>query len=339
MKKRILIIKTTSLGDVLHTLPAVSELLLYSSNITIDWVVEDSFSEIVEWHPGINRIWKVSIRKWRRNLFSLNTWKQILNFVRSIRSEKYDLVIDAQGLFKSALILLLIRSNKKYGLDYASAREGWVSIFYKNKIEVKKGEHAIFRTKSLFGKAFGYEPDYSNFSSNIEHNWVNNDSHDNTIVFLHGTTWKTKHWPDQYWRELAILLVKRGYKIYLPWGSDLEKSRAIKISDGEENIKVLDKLTLSQLAFILTNSALVVSVDTGLSHLTAACNTPIISIYGPTSSQLTGSMGMKSHFFSSDLSCAPCFKKKCIISDSQFPPCLNHIKPREIYDKCIGMLL
>jgi heptosyltransferase I len=339
VKKRVLLIKTTSLGDVLHTLPAVTEALSFNNELIIDWVVEDSFSEVPNWHPGINQVHIVSIRRWRKTFYRVNTWKSMIQFFKTLRLQRYDIIIDAQGLFKSALILKLAKGDVKYGLDKNSAREGWASILYENKIFVETGNHAITRLQDLFGKIFKYTPDFKNINSGISYSWVRDYLNNKTIVLLHGTTWNTKHWPDEYWRQLTELLISKGYKVLIPWGNINEKKRANFIAESIDKATVLEKSSLTNLAAILSKASLVISVDTGLSHLSAACNTPIIGIYGATSSILTGCRSTNSTYVSSSFKCSPCLKKKCQISEDLFSPCLYEITPKIIFDKCNQILV
>ena len=322
--KRVLIIKTTSLGDVIHILPAITEAAKNNPELVFDWVVEDTFSEVAHWHLNIENVYEVSIRKWRKNFYKPATWKAIRKSIRQIRHYQYDYVIDAQGLSKSA-ILSLFAQGETYGLDKYSAREGWVSRFYKHKIPVPKGTHAITRLQQLFGKVFHYEPNLNVFDSGIRHKWQAQNLEKKQALFLHGTTWKTKHWPEDCWAGLAQKLSNDGYQVLLPWGNESEKQRAERIAMDKQNVDVLPKMSLSELAKKFSEVSVIISVDTGLSHLAAACDTPVISIYGATSPVLTGSKGNNQIYLTSDLECAPCFKRNCKISNDTYPPCLQEI--------------
>jgi len=334
--KRVLIIKTTSLGDVIHILPAIAEAAKNNPDLVFDWVVEDTFSEVPNWHLNIENVYEVSIRQWRKNFYKPAIWKAIKKSIGQIRQHQYDYVIDAQGLSKSAIISLFAK-GETYGLDKHSAREGWVSRFYKHKIPVPKGTHAITRLQQFFGKVFHYEPNMNVFDSGIRHKWQLANLEKSQVLFLHGTTWKTKHWPEDYWNALAGKLSDDGYQVLLPWGSESEKQRAERVSLDKQNVEVLPKMSLSELAKKFSEVSFIISVDTGLSHLAAACDTPIISIYGATSPVLTGSKGNNQIYLTSDLDCAPCFKRSCKISDDTYPPCLQGITVLRIMAEVLAL--
>lgn len=326
--KKCLIIKTSSLGDVLHTLPALNEAKKHMPDLQFDWVVEKSFAEIPKWHAGIHEVFEVEVRKWRKNIFKY--FNEICTFKNKLRLQRYDYVIDAQGLLKSAWITNVAK-GVKYGLDKYSAREPLASLFYHHKLEVNKSKHAILRVKELFAKVFNYEF-LDEIDYGISYKWSKQNIQ-KQVVFLYATTWSSKHWSLTYWQKLAKLLAQDDVKVLLPWGNEKEKLQAQKISDNNPKVFVLDKMCLSDLAQLFSQSDAIVSVDTGLSHLAAACDAPVISMYGSTSAKLTGAIGKQAIHVSSKLTCSPCLKKVCRINKDVFAPCEVSISVESIYDK------
>ncbi|MTI15288.1 lipopolysaccharide heptosyltransferase I [Sansalvadorimonas verongulae] len=291
---RVLIIKTSSLGDVIHTLPAITDACAAIPDITFDWVVEEGFSEIPSWHPAVDNIIPVAIRRWRKNI--LRTWKsgEWKNFRDQIKANKYDVVIDAQGLLKSAILTRGIHAPV-YGLDKNSAREPMAARFYSHPQAIAKGQHAVERVRQLFAKALGYPlPEgKGHFQLKAETFTDTNKVRPSSpyLVFIHGTTWVDKHWPDTYWCKLAKKATEAGYYVCLPWGSEQERERANRIAESADNALVLPRMSLKDMASVIAGAKKVVAVDTGLGHLTAALEVPAVSLYGPTSPALVGAYG------------------------------------------------
>ena len=308
---QILIVKTSSLGDVIHTLPAITDAQQYYPDLQVDWVVEEAFAEIPTWHPAVKQVIPVALRRWRKQILAtyLNgTWYQ---FKQVLRSKQYDKIIDAQGLIKSAF-LTYQAIGVRCGLDYHSAREPLSSIAYQQSYNISKQQHAVTRTRQLFANILDYplpsiQPDYGI----IKHFQQQTNNKQPKVVFLHGTTWLTKHWPEANWLKLAKLVTDAGIKIYIPWGNSIEQQRASKIATVHKNISIIPKSNLYDLANILTQSQAIVGVDTGLAHLSAALSIPSITLYGATQPALTGTYGNYQHHLSANVKCSPCFNKKC----------------------------
>lgn len=286
--KRILLVKTSSLGDVIHNLPVVNDILQHSPDAAIDWVVEESFADIPALHPAVQRIFKVAMRRWRKQLFDRATWREISTFKQVIAEKPYDLIIDTQGLLKSALITRYAEGSK-HGHDHTSAREPLATYFYDTHHLIAKDQHAVARNRELVAKAVGYPtpvgaPDYgitasASVSINIAEPWV---------IGLHGTSRDSKLWPTKHWQLLAQALNKQQKQLLLPWASNVEKRRADLIAAQNENVTVLPKLSITELASIIQQCEIAVGVDTGLSHLAAALNIPTIALYTDTQPALTG---------------------------------------------------
>lgn len=290
---RVLIVKTSSMGDVLHTLPALTDAMQAIPGITFDWVVEEGFAQIPGWHPAVERVIPVAIRRWRKNWFGSDTRQQRCDFKRELQSQTYDAVIDAQGLIKSAALITRVAKGPKHGQDAKSAREPFASWFFNQRHEISKKQHAVERTRELFAKSLGYEKPATQGDYAIAARFLRQLPADANryLVFLHATTRADKHWPESHWRELIGLLSTQNIVIKLPWGADHEYQRACRLAEGFENVVVLPKMSLQQVAEILAGAKAVVSVDTGLSHLTAALDRPNITLYGPTDPGLIGGYG------------------------------------------------
>jgi heptosyltransferase I len=312
----VLIIKTSSMGDVIHTLPALTDAGLALPGISFDWVVEESFTEIPSWHPLVQNIIPVAWRRWRKQLFANQTRLEMVAFYQNLRAKSYDVVIDAQGLIKSAVISRLSRGFV-VGYDSQSAREAWSAKFYQKNIYVPRQQHAITRTRQLFGQALNYTvpttlPVYS-INRKI---FLSQPITTPYVVFLHGTTWKTKHWPEAYWLELAKLVSQQGLVIKLPWGNKEEQERAHRIAALCPQAQVLPRLNLKDMASVLAGAKAIVAVDTGLGHLAAALDVPTVSLYGPTNPNLSGALGVSQRHIAAEFPCAPCLSKECTYQGS-----------------------
>jgi heptosyltransferase-1 len=294
---RILIIKTSSLGDVIHNLPIIEDIKKTYPNAIIDWVIEENYTEILEMHKGINRAIPVSIRRWRKKIFSRQTLLEITAFKKNIQSHFYDCVIDTQGLLKSGIITQLSRSIKKCGYDKNSAREPIASNFYHYCYAVGQNLHAVQRNRKLAGSALNYDVAEGEIKYGIhtlDHFYqlaIVKELPEKYILGFHGTSLDTKLWAVNQWIELGKKLKIDGYFLVLPWGNKLEKIRAEKISDQVGNAFILPKVGISSLAVIIEKSQAVVGGDTGLLHLAVALNKPAIGIYTETDPALTGLFG------------------------------------------------
>jgi heptosyltransferase-1 len=331
----ILIIKTSSLGDVIHTLPAITDAASAIKDIQFDWLVEKNFSEIPALHPAVKTIIPISLRSWRKKPFNKNNLKEIIAVYRLIRQKKYDYIIDAQGLLKSAIFSLSAK-GKRVSFDRESAREPWMNFIYKQTYFVPKKQHAIHRLRQLFAKILKYEypSEIINYGLKPEQ-FLHQSPKEKYIVLLHGTTWLTKHWPENYWQRLARLISENNLSIRLLWGNETEYARAKRLSAVSNKIQVMEKLNLNGVASLLANSTGVVAADTGLGHLSAALGRPTVSLYGPTNPLLTGAHGPQKHHLSSNLACAPCLKRECSYQGeiTVFPTCFEEITPEKVWQQ------
>lgn len=290
---RVLIVKTSSMGDILHSLPALTDAMQALPGIRFDWVVEENFAQIPSWHPAVDKVLPIAIRRWRKNWFSAENRADRAKFYQELHSRHYDCVIDAQGLLKSAVLVTRKAYGVKHGMDWRSAREPLACVFYNYRHHASWELHAVERIRELFAQSLSYKKpeqqgDYA-IAGHFPTHLIDNST--NYAVFLHATTRDDKHWPEEHWRKLLGLMVNRGLRVKLPWGAAHEELRAKRLAEGYDFVEVLPRLSLEEVANIIAGAQFVVSVDTGLSHLTAALGRPNITLYGPTDPGLIGGYG------------------------------------------------
>lgn len=279
----ILFVKTSSLGDVVHHMPAVAEARAARPDARIGWVVEESFAPLAQLHPAVNEVIPVATRRWRSQLFS--AWSEIGALRGKLRGP-FDLVIDTQGLIRSALIAKLAK-GVRHGYDSASIREPFASRFYDVTHSVSREQHAVARNRALTAQALGYAP-----SSAIDYGLPRGaPSGASYAVLLHGTSRAEKEWSEANWIALGEALAKRGLRVLLPWGSDVERARSERLSQTIAGSEVLARQPLDQTAKVIAGASLVVGVDTGLLHLAAAYSVPLVGIYVATEPGRTGPVG------------------------------------------------
>ncbi|PBB38591.1 lipopolysaccharide heptosyltransferase I [Mesorhizobium sp. WSM3868] len=288
---RVLIVKTSSMGDVIHTFPAVEDALRNRPDISFDWCVEEAFAAIVALHPAIGTIHKVAIRRWRKKPFDRGTWREMAGLRRAFRSRRYDLVIDAQGLLKSAVVAKQSGAPIA-GFDPSSAREPSATLLYERKYAVPRELHAIERTRRLFGLALGYQADLSTLSSGIVPPAGGLSGVEGKTAFLlHGTSREDKKWPVEDWVETARRLVSQQFTPIVTWSNEAEKRVAEAIAGAVPETVLVPKSPLADVAAILGRSTLVIGADTGLTHLASAFGLPTVAIFLATEPGLTGPRG------------------------------------------------
>jgi heptosyltransferase-1 len=288
---RILLVKTSSLGDVIHNLPVVSDLHRSFPHAQIDWCVEESFADIPRLHPAVQEVIPVAVRRWRKNLTRLATWQEIGDLRRRLGKTPYDYILDTQGLLKSALIARQAH-GKHCGYAAEAAREPVAARFYDNTFVIPRNVHAVERNRWLAAAAFDYPVDlpldYGIVSPDIELPWLAAGRY---AVLLTATSRDDKLWDEASWIELGGALINRGLSPVLPSGSAAERQRVERIAAAVDGAIVAPPLTLRELAALIGRSALAIGVDTGLAHLAAALRIPTIALYMTTDPALTGVLG------------------------------------------------
>lgn len=283
--RNILLIKTSSLGDVVHNLPVVSDIRARFPGARIDWVVEEAYGDIVGMHPGVHRAIPVALRRWRGNVLKPSHWREFARFRHALSGMRYDCVIDTQGLIKSAL-LAQAASGTRHGFAGASAREPLAAKFYDVAHVVARDLHAVLRNRRLAAMALGYElPAALDYGIAAPAGPVAPGPY---CVLLHATSRADKLWPEQSWERLGAELASRGYGLMLPWGDAAERARSERIARALPAAVVPPALGIPGMAGLLAGAHAVIGVDTGLTHLAAALGRPVVALYCDTHPGLTG---------------------------------------------------
>ena len=279
---RILFVKTSSLGDVVHNCPAVSDAARALAGVEIDWVVEEPFAPVAKMHSAVRRVITVAVRRWRSALWNPAVWREMREVRRAIAGERYEAVIDTQSLLKSALIASWAR-GPRHGLDSASAREPLAALLYDHRHAVPRELHAVERNRRLTAAALGYA-----VPATLDYGLKGGSSSHADWVFLTMTSRDDKLWPEARWIELGRAL---GGRALLPWGSEAERLRAERIAAALPDGVVISRKTIDDLAALFANARAVVGVDTGLTHLAAAVGARTVGIYCGSDPALTGIYG------------------------------------------------
>ena len=299
---KILLVKLSSLGDVLHNLPLVWDLRARLPNAQIDWVVEEAYVHLLEplrtreGFKGIDRIIPFSLRRWKKHLLKLSTWQQFFAFKKQLQLVSYDTVIETQGLLKSALVCAL--SNKSpnvvvAGLANATEFSGYepaARFFYGHLVQVPVQTHAVDRSRLVMCSALDWpaikrseSPQF--YGSQIQVEQVNlakpvfSELKMPYVLFFHSTAREAKRWSNEAWITLGKELASRGYQVVLPWGSPAEKAVSLKLAEQIPNVLVPPAFSIEDAFKVIAGAALTVGVDTGLTHLAAVLGLPTVEIY------------------------------------------------------------
>jgi heptosyltransferase-1 len=276
--RRILLVRLSSLGDVLHTFPAVTDLARALPAATLDWIVEEAYVPIVRMHPAVAHAIPFALRRWRRGFARPDVWREIGAFRHALRDRAYEAVIDAQGLVKSAIVADLAR-GPVHGYSRATAREQFAARFYRHTYNLPFEIHAVERYRRLFAQALGYAP-----AAAVDYGIVAPPRPAAApaapyCVLLHSTARTAKHWSEDAWIELGRGLEARGLICVLPWGDSAERERADRIAASLGRAVVPPRLALMEAVGLIGHATAVVGVDTGLMHFAAALGTPVVGVY------------------------------------------------------------
>ncbi len=283
----LLFIKTSSLGDVVHQMPAVTDAARNVPGLRMAWVVEEAFAPLARLHPAIAEVIPVATRRWRKQVFQRATWHEVAGFAARLRESDFDKVIDTQGLIRSALMAKLA-SGERHGYDAQSIREPLAARFYDVTHTVSRALHAVKRNRLLTGLALDYQPQGA-----VDYGLPRPQRAAAApyAVLLHGTSRPAKEWPEADWIALGLALQRRGLDLVLPWGSEAERLRSERLAAAIPNSRVLPRQSLDGTAQVIAGAAIVVGVDTGLLHLAAAYRVPLVAIFISTDPGLTGPVG------------------------------------------------
>lgn len=342
---RVLIVKTSSLGDVLHTLPAVTEAAAAHAGMRFDWVVEPAFAAVPRWHPAVERVIEAPLRGLRRGPLG-DVPAGLAALDAELREGAYDAVIDAQGLLKSAVLARRGR-GRHFGLDPASIRERPASLAYERWVRVPRAMHAVERTRHLFAASLGHAlpgraRDHG-LGARVRDARADAEP-GNEVMLLPGTTWRSKHWPEAHWCELAGRLAADGLEVRVAFAGAAERARAERIAAAGSG-ELLPEGGLDALFTALARARAVVGVDSGPLHLAAAIGVAGVALYGPTDPALTGPWSDAMEALAPELGCAPCRARRCgsplppIGGRAALePPCLGRIAPRRVHRRLLARI-
>jgi len=295
---RILLVKTSSMGDIVHLLPAVTDIAQALPEATIDWLVEEGFADVPRLHPALDEAIPVAMRRWRKHPWSAATRSELRAFRAKMRGRRYDVVIDAQGLVKSAW-LASSALGPLAGQGFRYAREPLAALFYTRRMAVPWTLPAIEANRKLVAAVLGYpepanpEPDYGLQAARLTAGWLGTAAY---AVLLHGASAKRKLWPEANWIELGQNLAKLSLRSVIPWGSAAEKSRAERLVKGIPDAVLAPQLDLGQAASLLAGARLAIGVDSGLAHLAAALGVSVVALFGGSDPGRTGVVAMRGRF-------------------------------------------
>jgi heptosyltransferase-1 len=287
--RRILVVKTSSMGDIVHALPAVTDIRRHLPQVQIDWLLEKSFASIPALHPAVGQVWPMAWRKWRRALWQAETWHAMGELRRGLRHAHYDCVLDLQGLLKSALWARQAGSPCM-GYDRHSIREPLASALYAGVAPVSRDLHAIDRCRRLVAAHLGWAAPESPPDFGIrapQGDWL---APERRVVLIPCASRPEKFWPIGRWRQVLQACEARGLTAVVLWGNELEQRNAQEIAAGSSAV-VPPFLSIRDTAAVLGGAALIVGLDTGFTHLGAAMAVPTVGIYCDHEPGLTGVTG------------------------------------------------
>ncbi|HEC74977.1 MAG TPA: lipopolysaccharide heptosyltransferase I [Methylophaga aminisulfidivorans] len=341
---RVLIIKLTSMGDLMHALPALTDAVKAFPDIEFDWVVDKAFADVPKWHPSVRKVITTSHRHWRQSWLKNVSNGEIGGFYKALNADGYDAVIDMQNNLKSALVSLL-RKGPVHGLDKYSCREKPAYLAYRHKINVNPNQHAVERMRQILAKALNYPvpetaADYGVDLSHCQLPLLNFAIPKRFLMLVHNASWLTKLWPVNHWQSLTLKAVDAGYSVLIPSGNDEEYQRALEIAAVSDKAYVLPRLSLDNIAAIMQKSDAALCSDTGLAHMAAMMNKPAITLYGSTDTHLIGTHGQHQQHLITGMSCSPCYKRRCPLESSKLgqPVCMSEMQPDQVWHRLDAIL-
>jgi heptosyltransferase-1 len=286
----ILFIKTSSLGDVIHHMPALTEARRQRPQARFAWVVEEAFAPLVRLHPAVDDVIPVAARRWRAAPLAPPTWGEVTRFVRGLRARRYDAIVDTQGLFFKSALIARIAHGRRHGYAANSIREPAASRLYETRHQVARDLHAIARNRLLTGLALGYAP-AGDIDFGLERSKLADRPSAPYGILFHATARPEKEWPQASWIALGQELAARDLALVLPWGSMTEHARSDRLAGAVRNARVPERQPLDRVARLIAGASFVIGVDTGLLHLAAALGVPLVAIFVGSEPGLTGPMG------------------------------------------------
>lgn len=286
---KILLVRLSSMGDLIHTLPAISDLAAHRPEIELHWLCEQAFADIAHLHPFVRKVIPMRWRAWRKQWWRTEVRREIGSLKNRLSGAGYEHVLDSQGLIKSALFASLAAAPVT-GPDADSAREPLAALLYRHVHPVAKGRDAVWRNRRLFAQTFGYETEGPpDFGIRIPDSGSLHTLPGHYYVALHASSRDSKLWPQQHWITCLTELNRRtGLPVLLPWGNAAERRRAEEMAAHLPFAQVCPPLNLIQAAYLLQHARAVIGVDTGLLHLADAVGRPVVGIYTDSDPVKTG---------------------------------------------------
>jgi len=322
--RKILIIKPSSLGDIVHSLPFLNALRDSFPRAEIHWIVAKGLEGLLEGHPMINKLWVINKDDWKRISGVRTTIKELRTLFKSLSAEKYDMVVDLQGLFRSGIIAKATGAPIRVG--FKEAKEG-SRLFYTHAVKGGKDVHAVdryleaarFLGCDISDIEFPFPLSFNSFSSGRR------QLPEEYAVIIPGARWDTKRWPAERFGELASMLPLKS--VIAGGETDTDVADIVVRSSAGKALSIAGKASLKELIKIIRGAKFVITNDTGPMHIAAALKVPVFAIFGPTNPARTGPYGSGHIIIRRDIRCSPCYKKRC-----KTVQCMEMIRVGEVSD-------
>ncbi len=285
----ILFIKTSSMGDVLHHMPAITDARKHFPNARLTWVVDEMYAPLARLHPAIDEIIPIAVRRWRKRFYTPSAWREFAEALQKIRTRSFDKIIDTQGLVRTALTAKLAR-GERHGYDAESIREPFAARFYDVNHKVGWDLHVIARNRTLTARALGCTPDGAP-DYGFDRSKIKPSATGDYAIIFHATAKTKKEWPEARWIEVARGLSRCGLEVVLPWGNEAERARSERIAAATPNARVPARVPILEVARLIAGAKFVCGVDTGFLHLAAALGVPVVAVFTITKSHTAIPMG------------------------------------------------
>ncbi|MDL1967143.1 MAG: lipopolysaccharide heptosyltransferase II [Deltaproteobacteria bacterium] len=345
---KILVVKLSAIGDVIHTMPSLNAIRKHYPDAHITWLIEEAASSLVVGHEALDRVIISKRKQWVKEILNpscLNNIKKVYRFVKELRDTEYDLIIDFQGLLKSAVLIALARGKRKTGFDKGMEHMEHSYIFLNERIlPVNMDNHALLRSLMLINalgiksKEIEYKIPVSNYTRNITDKLLERHGIKNPGILAAinpVAKWKTKLWDNRKFALLADKLIEKYNASLIFTGSQSDRSTIDKIMScmSQSAVNLTGETTLKNLAALYKKTKFLISTDTGPMHMAAAVGTPVIALFGPTAPCRTGPFGSEHKILRSGLDCSPCFKRQCSTID-----CMKQISVEQVMDAVDSIL-
>jgi heptosyltransferase-1 len=292
--RAVLVVRPSSLGDIVHTMSLVSDVERHAPGAVVDWVAEEAFAPLVALDPRIRRVVPVGFRRWRRSPLSARTRREFAAFRRTLREERYEAILDLQEQLKGAIVARMAIGTR-HGFDRANVREPIATWLDDVHHAIDRNQHFIAKARAMAARALGYEvdgPPRWRIAPATKSGAMPDEPY---AIAYHATSREDKLWPERDWARLLAHFAQAGFRVLLPWGDDGERERSERLARAASNAIVPPRQTLPELASLARAAEIVVGVDTGLTHLAAAMGTPTVAIFTSTDATLAGVAAAGTH--------------------------------------------